>query len=212
MCLFCLIDQRTINLNLFTILTFYVWKNLIYLYIFRVFVFQVGKFAEDCIRNLWRDWTRRVGTSVWASQEGVFCDLCFVFAMLSCLFIAALWSSAGKGLTSWLACFWCSLVFCHFRMWCPGSSVVLDCIFSWSLPSYLLCGTNKGQWLFHWPADEKKTFVINLADDSDSDSDEANSSTLLLRCHWFCWNLFWNIYVEIKKRREKIMKEQNKII
>ena len=39
--------------------------------------------------------------------------------MLSCLFIAALRSSAGKGLTSWLSCVWCFLCFCHFPMWCP---------------------------------------------------------------------------------------------
>ena len=32
-----------------------------------------------------------------------FCHLCLVFVMLSCLFIAALWSPAGKGLTSWLS-------------------------------------------------------------------------------------------------------------
>ena len=30
------------------------------------------------------------------------CYLCFVFVMLSRLFIAALWSSDVKGLTSWL--------------------------------------------------------------------------------------------------------------
>ena len=30
------------------------------------------------------------------------CYLCIVFAMLSRLFIAALWSAEGKGLTSWL--------------------------------------------------------------------------------------------------------------
>ena len=30
------------------------------------------------------------------------CYLCFVFVMLSRLFIAALWSPAGEGLTSWL--------------------------------------------------------------------------------------------------------------
>ena len=30
------------------------------------------------------------------------CYLCLVFVMLLCLFIAALWSPAGKGLTSWL--------------------------------------------------------------------------------------------------------------
>ena len=28
----------------------------------------------------------------------------FVFAILSCLCLAALWSPAGKGLTSWLSC------------------------------------------------------------------------------------------------------------
>ena len=31
-----------------------------------------------------------------------FCYLCLVFVMLTCLFIAALWSPAGKGLASWL--------------------------------------------------------------------------------------------------------------
>ena len=30
------------------------------------------------------------------------CYLCLVFVMLSCLFIAALWSPERKGLTSWL--------------------------------------------------------------------------------------------------------------
>ena len=30
------------------------------------------------------------------------CHLCLVFVILSRLFIAALWSSVGKGLTSWL--------------------------------------------------------------------------------------------------------------
>ena len=28
--------------------------------------------------------------------------------------------------------------FCHFRVWCPGSDVVHDCIDSRSLPPYLL--------------------------------------------------------------------------
>ena len=54
---------------------------------------------------------------------------CFVFVLLSCLFIAALWSPAGKGLTSWLSCIcYLLLCFCHFPMWCPGSDVVLDFI------------------------------------------------------------------------------------
>ena len=31
------------------------------------------------------------------------CYLCLVFVVLPCLFIAALWSLAGKGLASWLS-------------------------------------------------------------------------------------------------------------
>ena len=31
------------------------------------------------------------------------CYLCLVFVMLSRLFVAALWSPAGEGLTSWLS-------------------------------------------------------------------------------------------------------------
>ena len=40
------------------------------------------------------------------------CYLCLVFAMLTHPFIAALWSPAGKGLTSWLSfvMFNCSFV------------------------------------------------------------------------------------------------------
>ena len=45
--------------------------------------------------------------------------------MLRRVFIAALWSPAGKGLTSWFL-----FVFCHFPIWYPGSGVVLDCIIS----------------------------------------------------------------------------------
>ena len=37
-------------------------------------------------------------------------------------------SPAGKGLTSWLSCVICSIVFCYFPMRCPGSGAVLDCI------------------------------------------------------------------------------------
>ena len=35
----------------------------------------------------------------------------FIFVMLSCLFLPALWWHAGKWLTSWLSCVWCFLVF-----------------------------------------------------------------------------------------------------
>ena len=52
-----------------------------------------------------------------------FC-FCLIFLMRSRLFIAALWSPAGKGLSSWLllAMF---IVFCYFPLWYPGSGVVL---------------------------------------------------------------------------------------
>ena len=40
----------------------------------------------------------------------IFCYLCFVFALCSCLFNAALWSLAGKGLTSWSKMFSCVLL------------------------------------------------------------------------------------------------------
>ena len=53
---------------------------------------------------------------------------CLVFAMsLRRLFLCALWSSAGKGLTSWLS-FVLSTVSLSLSHWYPGSGVVLDCI------------------------------------------------------------------------------------
>ena len=45
------------------------------------------------------------------------------------LFIAALRSPAGKGLTSWLLLVM-FIVLCYFLMWYPGLGVVLDCIVS----------------------------------------------------------------------------------
>ena len=55
-----------------------------------------------------------------------FCYLCFLFVKLSCLFIAALASPAGKG---WpLGSLVCDVFLCfgHFPLWSPGSGVVLD--------------------------------------------------------------------------------------
>ena len=59
-----------------------------------------------------------------ASFVDHFCYLCFVFVMLSCLSISALWSPAGNGLTSWLACIEVLLCFVTLpcgvlgQMWC----------------------------------------------------------------------------------------------
>ena len=57
--------------------------------------------------------------------------LCLVFLMLLCLFIAALWSHAGKGLTSRLLLVM-FIVFCYFPVWYPVSGVVPDlCLLSY---------------------------------------------------------------------------------
>ena len=48
-------------------------------------------------------------------------------SILLILFICALWSPAGKGLTSWLS-FVVSTVSLSLSHWYPGSGVVLDCI------------------------------------------------------------------------------------
>ena len=53
----------------------------------------------------------------------------FGFLVLFRLFIVALWSPAGKGLTYWLLLVM-FIVFCFFPMLDPGSGVVLDCIVS----------------------------------------------------------------------------------
>ena len=53
----------------------------------------------------------------------VLCLLCFYARLLIC----ALWSPAGKGLTSWLS-FVVSFVSLSLSYWYPGSGVVLDCI------------------------------------------------------------------------------------
>ena len=53
---------------------------------------------------------------------------CLVFAISFCTsVICALWSPAGKGLTSWLS-FVVSTVSLSLSHWYPGSGVVLDCI------------------------------------------------------------------------------------
>ena len=80
----------------------------------------------------------------WSFQGGTsfvdllcFCSVLCLLCLCSRLFICALWSPAGKGLTSWLS-FVVSTVNLSLSHWYPGSGVVLDCIDSWSLHPYLL--------------------------------------------------------------------------
>ena len=53
----------------------------------------------------------------------VLCLLCLCARLLIC----ALWSPAGKGLTSWLS-FVVSTVSLSLSLWYHGLSVVIDCI------------------------------------------------------------------------------------
>ena len=57
----------------------------------------------------------------------VFCSVLCLLCLCARLFICALWSPAGKGLTSWLS-FVVSTVSLSLSHWYPGSGVVLDCI------------------------------------------------------------------------------------
>ena len=56
-----------------------------------------------------------------------FCSVLCLLCFCAPLFICALWSPAGKGLTSWLS-FVVSAVSLSLFHWYPGSGVVLDCI------------------------------------------------------------------------------------
>ena len=54
-----------------------------------------------------------------------FCSVLCLLCLCARLFICALWSPAGKGLTSWLS-FVVSAVSLSLSHWYPGSGVVLD--------------------------------------------------------------------------------------
>ena len=56
-----------------------------------------------------------------------FCSVLCLLCLCARLFICALWSPAGKGLTSWLS-FVVSTVSLSLTHSYPGSGVVLDCI------------------------------------------------------------------------------------
>ena len=66
-----------------------------------------------------------------------FCSVLCLLCLCARLFMSALWSPSGKGLTFWLS-FVVSTVNLSLSRWCPESGVVLDCINSCSLHPYLL--------------------------------------------------------------------------
>ena len=56
-----------------------------------------------------------------------FCSILCLLCLCASLFICALWSPTGKGLTSWLS-FVLSTVSLSLSHWLSGSGLVLDCI------------------------------------------------------------------------------------
>ena len=75
--------------------------------------------------------------------------VCHTFAAAHCCLVVS-WREKANILA--LSCLWCLLWFCYFRIWHPGTGVVLDIIDSWSLLSFLLytyglCVENKFQLL-----------------------------------------------------------------
>ena len=56
-----------------------------------------------------------------------FCSVLCLLCLCARLFICALWSPAGKGLTVGSR-LWCLTVCLSLSHWNPGSGVVLDCI------------------------------------------------------------------------------------
>ena len=89
--------------------------------------------------NYGRGWRREIGLSPPVKyftdhSKAVLFLIFYVFSVLcllclcACLFICALWSPAGKRLTSWLPRLWCLTVSLSLSHWYPWSCVVLDCI------------------------------------------------------------------------------------
>ena len=93
----------------------------------------------------------------------MFCSVLCLLCLCARLFICALWSPDGKGLTSWLS-FVVSTVSLSHSHWYPGSGVVLDrflifepflsliltsCIVLLTHLSLLSTGSNRGRPVMH---------------------------------------------------------------
>ena len=93
-----------------------------------------------------------------ASFVDLFCYLCFMFTfgMLSCLFLAALWSPAGKGLTSCISCVLCFLVFLslfHMVFWIRYGTRLIVSIPDLYLPLYFNHEEHGGSVVEYWTRD-----------------------------------------------------------
>ena len=69
------------------------------------------------------------------------CIICFINVLcLPCIFVCSLLPCGHLKRKGWPlgSCLWCLSWFCYYPIWYPGTGVVLDCIDSWSLLSFLL--------------------------------------------------------------------------
>ena len=93
------------------------------IYIYMGHLCQIVKFLVFSVLTGFNKGSKAV-LLLWIFYVFVLSCVCYVCARL---FICALWSPAGKGLTSWLS-FVVSSVSVSLSHWYPGSGVVLDCI------------------------------------------------------------------------------------
>ena len=108
-------QKRLLCLSEFVILVLYYYTRKLFYHL---------KQAQKSISNLSNYFTDR---SKAVLLLWIFCSVLWLLCLCARLFICALWSPAGKGLTSWLS-FVVSSVSLSLSHWYPGSGVVLDCI------------------------------------------------------------------------------------
>ena len=71
------------------------------------------------------NWVHQFKTASFVDHLCYFCP--FLLCVRARLFIGALWSPAGKGMTSWLS-FVMAIVNSSLSHWYSGSGVVFDCL------------------------------------------------------------------------------------
>ena len=133
-----------------------------FLYHVHVFLVPHPLSAIDCcVCNLWHF----VVTIIWAAKW----DLCLLCICMR-LFICALWSPAGKGLTSWL------------------SFVVSSCEFvTFPLVSWIRCGT----WLYRFLIFAPLLTFNNVVYATSKASDQPAHTRSLIRAFAGGFNILW---------------------
>ena len=58
---------------------------------------------------------------------------------------------------------WCLILSLSLSLWYPGSGMVLDCINSWSLHSYLLLSHGFELWYWHWFCAAESRFLHTIS-------------------------------------------------